>query len=76
MIFFFFSIYLRLQAALRHGVHSASNINEYQMQKINVSGSRAWPVRRADDLTAVCEPIVYTMCNPQHLFMEDGVCFL
>jgi hypothetical protein len=30
-------------------------------------GSRARPVRRADNLTAICEPIVYTMWDPQHL---------
>jgi hypothetical protein len=35
---FFFSIYLILLAALGPGVHSASNKNEYQKQKNNVSG--------------------------------------
>jgi hypothetical protein len=25
------------------------------------------PVRRADDLTAICEPIVRTVWDPQHL---------
>jgi hypothetical protein len=34
----FFSIDLILPAALRPEVHSASNRNEYQKQKINVSG--------------------------------------
>jgi hypothetical protein len=34
----FFSIYLILPAALRPGVSSASNRNEYQKQKNNVSG--------------------------------------
>jgi hypothetical protein len=29
--------------------------------------SRARPVRKADNLTAVCEPIGYTMWDPQHL---------
>jgi hypothetical protein len=33
-----FSIYLILPAALGHGVYSASNKNEYQKQKNNVSG--------------------------------------
>jgi hypothetical protein len=33
-----FSIYLMLPAALGPGVHSASNRNEYQKQKNNVSG--------------------------------------
>jgi hypothetical protein len=43
--------------ALGPGVYSASNRNENQKQKINVSGSRARPVRRADNLAAICEPI-------------------
>jgi hypothetical protein len=34
----FSSIYLVLPAALGPGVHSASNRNEYQKQKNNVSG--------------------------------------
>jgi hypothetical protein len=34
----FFSIYVILSAALRLGVYSASNRNEYQKQKNNVSG--------------------------------------
>jgi hypothetical protein len=34
----FFSIYVILSAALGPGVHSASNRNEYQKQKSNVSG--------------------------------------
>jgi hypothetical protein len=34
----FFSIYLILPAALGLGVYSASNRNEYQKQKNNVSG--------------------------------------
>jgi hypothetical protein len=35
----FFSMYLILPAVLGSGVHSASNRNEYQKQKNNVSGS-------------------------------------
>jgi hypothetical protein len=27
-------------------------------------GSKVRPVRRADNLTAICEPIVYQMCDP------------
>jgi hypothetical protein len=34
----FFPIYLILPAVLGHGVYSASNRNEYQKQKNNVSG--------------------------------------
>jgi hypothetical protein len=30
-------------------------------------GSRALPVRSADNHTAICEPIVWTMWDPQHL---------
>jgi hypothetical protein len=30
-------------------------------------GSRAWPVRRADNLTVLCEPIVWPVWHPQHL---------
>jgi hypothetical protein len=33
-----FNIYLLLPAALCHGVYSASNRNEYQKYKNNVSG--------------------------------------
>jgi hypothetical protein len=29
--------------------------------------SRSQSVREADNLTAVCEPIVWTVCDPQHL---------
>jgi hypothetical protein len=47
-----------LPTALGPEVYSASNINEYQKQKIMFLESRARPVRRADNLTAVCEPIV------------------
>jgi hypothetical protein len=35
---YIFSIYLLLPAALGHGVYSASNRNEYQKQKNNISG--------------------------------------
>jgi hypothetical protein len=30
-------------------------------------GSRARPVRRADNLTAICDPIVGTTWDPRHL---------
>jgi hypothetical protein len=40
-------------------------------------GSKAWPMRAADNLTAVCEPTVYTMCDPQHLTTKyaSTVCY-
>jgi hypothetical protein len=54
-----FSVYLILPAALGPGVYSASNINEYQKRKNNnVSGGKVRRVRRADNLTAIYEPIV------------------
>jgi hypothetical protein len=56
-----FSMYLILPAATGPGVHSASNRNEYQKQKNNVLGSREWPVRRTDNLSAICEPIFQIM---------------
>jgi hypothetical protein len=58
MRFINLSIYLILPAALGPGVYSASNRNEYQKQKNNVCGSRALPVCKADNLTAICEPFV------------------
>jgi hypothetical protein len=30
-------------------------------------GKRERPVLRADNLTAICEPIVYTVWDPEHL---------
>jgi hypothetical protein len=38
---YFFSIYLIFPAALGPGVYSASNRNEYQKQKNNVSGEQS-----------------------------------
>jgi hypothetical protein len=49
---------LSTPAAPGRGVYSASGRNEYQRRKNNISGSRALPVSRADNLTAICEPIV------------------
>jgi hypothetical protein len=53
-----FSIYLILPAALGLDVYSASRRDEYQKQKIIFLGSRALPVRKADNLTTIREPIV------------------
>jgi hypothetical protein len=50
-----FSNYLVLLAALGPGIYSASNKNEYQQIFL---WSNGWPVRRADNLTAICELIV------------------
>jgi hypothetical protein len=30
-------------------------------------GSRALPVRRADNLAAICEPTIWTVWDPYHL---------
>jgi hypothetical protein len=38
------------------GVDSASNRNEYPPRK--VPGGKGRPARKADNLTAICEPIV------------------
>jgi hypothetical protein len=53
----FFSINLFLPAALPPGVHSTSNRNEYQKQKMSL-GSKVRPVLRADNLTAICQSII------------------
>jgi hypothetical protein len=53
-----FSIYLILPAAIGPVVYSASNRNAHQKQKTMFLGSRARPVREADNLTAICEPTV------------------
>jgi hypothetical protein len=68
----FFSIYLIIPASLGPGVHSASNRNEYQKQRKMFLGSRARPVRTADNLTAICKPTVsvgfLTFHNPTGLY--------
>jgi hypothetical protein len=41
-------------------------------------GSRARPVHRADNLAAICEPIVLTIWNPQHLttLLASTACYV
>jgi citrate lyase synthetase len=51
-------MYLILPAALGPGIHSASNRNEYQKQKNNISASKARLVLKDDNLTAICEQTV------------------
>jgi hypothetical protein len=54
-----FSIDLIFPAALGPEVHSACNRNEYQKKKIMMFlGSKVRRVRGAENLTAICEPIV------------------
>jgi hypothetical protein len=33
----------------------------------NLLGGKGWPARKADNLTAICEPIVYKMWEPRRL---------
>jgi hypothetical protein len=35
--------------------------------QINIPGGEGRPARKADNLTAICDPIVYKMWEPQHL---------
>jgi hypothetical protein len=38
-----------------------------EMSTRNLPGGEGRPARKADNLTAICEPIVYKMWEPQHL---------
>jgi hypothetical protein len=60
------SIYLTLIAALGPGLYSTSDRNEYHKQEM-LLGSRVRQARKAENLAAICEPIVYTMCDLRHL---------
>jgi hypothetical protein len=62
-----FSIYLILPATLGPGVYSTLTQMCTRSRKIFVLGSRARPERKADNPTAICEPIVSAMWDPQHL---------
>jgi hypothetical protein len=53
-----FPVYPILPALLGPGVNSASNRNEYRKLKKKVMGSKTRPVRGADNIAAICEPIV------------------
>jgi hypothetical protein len=48
-----FSVNLILPTAYDPGVDSASNRNKYQEL-----GGKGWSARKADNLTAICEPIM------------------
>jgi hypothetical protein len=57
-----FTIYVILLATLGPEDYSVPNRNYYQKQKNKVLGEySAQPMRKADNLTTVCEPIVYIM---------------
>jgi hypothetical protein len=34
-----------------------------EMSTRNLPGGKGWPALKADNLTAICEPIVYTKCG-------------
>jgi hypothetical protein len=53
----FFSIYVILPADLDPRVYSVSDRNEYRSREILLLGNKAWPILRADNLTAICESI-------------------
>jgi hypothetical protein len=38
-----------------------------EMSIRNHPGGKGRPARKADNFTAICEPIVYKMCEPQSL---------
>jgi hypothetical protein len=64
-----FSIHLILLVTLGPRVYLASNRNEYQKVFL---GSRAHPVRKTDNLTAICEPIVHDMWEPTATCYRDN----
>jgi hypothetical protein len=38
-----------------------------EMSTRNLLGGKGRPARKADNLTAICEPSVYKMCQPRRL---------
>jgi hypothetical protein len=61
-----------LSTAIRPGVYSASNRNEYQKEKIMFLGSKVLSLYEADNLTAICADCLYnveslTSHNPRGL---------
>jgi hypothetical protein len=63
----FFSVYLILSVSLGPGVTQPVTEMSIRNRKIVFLWSRARPVPKAESLTAICEPIVYTMWDLQHL---------
>jgi hypothetical protein len=57
------SIYLIIPATLNPGVYTAS-VQDAGKKNLR---SKARPLFETDNLTAICEPIVYTMRDPKHL---------
>jgi hypothetical protein len=62
-----FLIYVILPAAPGPGLTHPVTEMSTRRRKTIVLGSRARPVRRADSLAAICEPIVWTMWEPRRL---------
>jgi hypothetical protein len=61
-----FSIYLILPAAPQtSGIFSLKQ--KWIRKRKNVSGDRERPAAKADNLTAICDPTVQTIFDPQHL---------
>jgi hypothetical protein len=56
-----FSVYLILPAALGPEVYSASNRNKYQKERKIFLCSKARPVRKADNLTAIRADCLYNV---------------
>jgi hypothetical protein len=60
----FFPICLILAAALGPGFAHFQTELSTRSTKVMFLGSRARPVPVADDLTAICEPVVYRLWDP------------
>jgi hypothetical protein len=65
----FFSIYLVLPAAL----WPWGLILLIEMSTRNLPGGKVRPAREADNLTAICEPIVWKMWKPRRLTTPMGL---
>jgi hypothetical protein len=49
------------------GIWGVLNLQQIQVPGIFRGGGKAWPLLKADNLTAICEPIVCNMWDPQLL---------
>jgi hypothetical protein len=43
-----------------------------EMDTRNFHGGKGWPARKADNLTAICEPTVYKMWKPRRLWASTA----
>jgi hypothetical protein len=48
-----------------------------EMSTRNLSGGKRWTARKADSLTAICEPVAYKMWEPRQLttLWASTVCY-